>query len=176
MCCFDRPPVGADFPGRVLIVELLLPVGTMAVNNPPRFAAMHAAFHDLVITSPTDPRRHPACDCVRTSARGRPPAGGRWLEPTREKVHIDDLKNPEYRKGRRKPAQERKAEPLHRPVLADKDRRARFAEQTASTEFGRFYWNDQLGRRMQQELEKSRWLKREAAEQARRRKRNGAGR
>jgi len=89
---------------------------------------------------------------------------------------IDDLKNPEYRKGRRKPAQERKAEPLHRPVLADKDRRARFAEQTASTEFGRFYWNDQLGRRMQQELEKSRWLKREAAEQARRRKRNGAGR
>ncbi len=91
-------------------------------------------------------------------------------------MHIDDLKNPEYRKGRRKPAQERKAELLRRPVLADQDRRAQFAEQTARAEFGRFYWNDQLGRRMERELEKSRRLKREAAEQARRRKRNGAGR
>jgi hypothetical protein len=45
--------------------------------------------------------------------------------------------------------------------------------QTARAEFGRFYWNDELSRRMEQELKKSSRLKKEAA-QARRRKRNGA--
>jgi hypothetical protein len=91
-------------------------------------------------------------------------------------VHIDDLKNPEYRKGRRKPAQEGKPEPFRRPVLSEEERRARFALQTARAEFGRFYWNDDLGRRMERELKKSRRLKREAELVARRRKRNGAGR
>jgi len=33
----------------------------------------------------------------------------RWLVPTREKVDIDDLKNPEYRKGRRKAGANRNA-------------------------------------------------------------------
>ena len=90
-------------------------------------------------------------------------------------MHIDDLKNPEYRKGRRKPVQERKSEPLSRAVLADEDRRARFATQAARAEFGRFYSNHELGRRMGKELEKSRRLKREAAQRARQRKRKGAG-
>jgi hypothetical protein len=90
-------------------------------------------------------------------------------------VHIDDLKNPEYRKGRRKPVQEGKSEPQRRAVLTDQDRRAQFATQAARAEFGRFYWNHELGRRMERELEKSRRLKREAAERARQRKRNGAG-
>jgi hypothetical protein len=88
-------------------------------------------------------------------------------------VHIDDLKNPEYRKGRRQPAPVRKPGRL-RPVPTEDERRAKFATQAARAEFGRFYWNHELGRRMVRELEKSRRLKREAAEQARRRKRNGA--
>ncbi len=89
-------------------------------------------------------------------------------------MHIDDLKNPEYRKGRCKPARKRKSEPLRRAALTEQDRRARFATQTARAEFGRFYWNRELGRRMGLELQKSRRLKREAAERARQRKRNGA--
>jgi hypothetical protein len=109
------------------------------------------------------------------SARGRPPAGGRWLKPTREKVHIDDLKNPEYRKGRRNATPASKSEPVRRPAPSEEERRARFAVQAARAEFGRFYWNGELGRRMERELEKSRRLARET-EQARRRKRNGAGR
>ena len=88
-------------------------------------------------------------------------------------MDIDDLKNPEYRKGRHKPPQERKTDPVLRPVIAERERRARFAVQTARAEFGRFYWSDGLSRRMQVELKKSRRAKIEAAEQARR-KRNGA--
>jgi hypothetical protein len=101
--------------------------------------------------------------------RGRPPSGGRWLEPTREKVHIDDLKNPEYRKGRRQRPQERKAEPLRQPEEA---LRAQYAAKIARAEFGRFYWNDQLRRRMERELQASRQRQCEAAELARVRKRN----
>jgi hypothetical protein len=86
-------------------------------------------------------------------------------------VHIDDLKNPEYRKGRRNPPQ--KAEPVRRAALSQEERRAKFAVAAARAEFGKFYWNDDLGRRMERELQKSRRLKREA-EQVRRRKRNGA--
>ncbi len=82
-------------------------------------------------------------------------------------MHIDDLKNPEYRKGRR--------QPVGRPGLPAEERRARFAIQAARAEFGRFYWNDELRRRVERELEKSRRLKREA-ERARRRKRNSADR
>ena len=89
-------------------------------------------------------------------------------------MDIDDLKNPEYRKGRVKPPQQRKPEPLHRPVLSDEAQRARFAIQAARAEFGRFYWSDELGRRMWRELEKSRRRKREAAHKARERRRNGA--
>jgi hypothetical protein len=106
-------------------------------------------------------------------ARGRSPSGGRWLMPTRENVDIDDLKNPDYRKGRRNPAQHGKREPVHQPAPTEDQRRARFAVQAARAEFGRFYWNDELRRRMERELEKSRRVKREA--QARRRNRNGAG-
>ena len=87
-------------------------------------------------------------------------------------MHIDDLKNPEYRKGRRSPAQFAKPEPVRRPDVTEAERRARFAIQTARAEFGRFYWNDKLCRRMERELEKSRRLRREA-EKARRLKRNG---
>jgi hypothetical protein len=87
-------------------------------------------------------------------------------------VHIDDLKNPEYRKGRRSPAPSAKPEPVRRPDVAEAERRARFAIQTARAEFGRFYWNGELRRRMERELEKSRRLRREA-EKARRLKRNG---
>jgi hypothetical protein len=105
--------------------------------------------------------------------RGRLPSGGRWLEPTREKVHIDDLKNPEYRKGRRQPVDERKPEPLHRPSLTEETRRARFAAQAARAEFGRFYWSPALGRRMMREMEKSRRARQEAAERRRLRQRNG---
>jgi hypothetical protein len=90
-------------------------------------------------------------------------------------VHIDDLKNPEYRKGRRSPAQDSKQEPARRSAPTEAERRARFGVQAARAEFGRFYWNDELGRRMERELEKSRRLKR-ASEQVRRRKRNGAAR
>jgi hypothetical protein len=104
--------------------------------------------------------------------RGRPPTGGRWLEPTREKVHIDDLKNPEYRKGRRQRPQERKAEPLRRPSLTDEALRARYAAKIARAEFGRFYWNDQLRHSVQRELYASRRRQREAAELATVRKRN----
>jgi hypothetical protein len=90
-------------------------------------------------------------------------------------VHIDDLKNPEYRKGRRKPAGERKPEPLRRPAPTADELRARFATQAARAEFGRFYWNGELGRRVERELEQSRRRKREAADRARRRHHNGAG-
>jgi hypothetical protein len=114
-----------------------------------------------------------ACDRVRTSARGRPPSGGRWLKPTRQKVHIDDLKNPEYRKGRRSPAKPTKAEPVRRQIPTDEERRARFAVQAARAEFGRFYWNGELDRRLMRELQKSRQRQREGAAKARRRNRNG---
>jgi hypothetical protein len=88
-------------------------------------------------------------------------------------VKIDDLKNPEYRKGRYQPALPRKREPVRRPDPTEEERRALFAIQAARTEFGRFYWNAELGQRMVRELAKTRQLKREA--EARRRRRNGAG-
>ena len=87
-------------------------------------------------------------------------------------MHIDDLKNPEYRKGRRQRPQERKAEPLRRPRRTEEAFRAQYAAKIARAEFGRFYWNDQLRRRMERELEASRRRQREAAELARVRKRN----
>jgi hypothetical protein len=90
-------------------------------------------------------------------------------------VNIDDLKNPEYRKGRRNPVQPSKTKWIERPIRTEEERRIEFAAQLARSEFGRFYWSERLGRRMQRELEKSRQLKREAAAQARR-KRNGAKR
>ena len=89
-------------------------------------------------------------------------------------MHPDDLKNTEYRQGRVTPAPTDKREPVRRPALTEQARRAQFAVQTARAEFGRFYWNGELGRRMERELKKSRQLVREA-EQARRRKLNGAG-
>jgi len=107
-------------------------------------------------------------------AHGRTPSGGRWLQPTRERGHIDDLKNPEYRKGRWRRPREGKPEPVRRPGLTEAKHRAQFADQAARAAFGRFYWNDELGRRMELELEKSRRFKREAEERARRRRRNGA--
>jgi hypothetical protein len=88
-------------------------------------------------------------------------------------VHIDDLKNPEYRKGRRQRPQERKAEPLRRPRRTEEALRAQYAAKIARAEFGRFYWNDQFGRRMERELQASRRRQREAAELACVRKRNG---
>jgi hypothetical protein len=91
-------------------------------------------------------------------------------------VHIDDLKNPEYRKGRRSPPRPSKPEPVRRPEPAEDERRAQFAIQAARAEFGRFYWNHELSRQMERELKKSRELKREAAEKARRRRQNGAAR
>jgi hypothetical protein len=89
-------------------------------------------------------------------------------------VHIDDLKNPEYRKGRRHPVTPEKSEPVRRQPLSDEGRRAKFAVQTARAEFGRFYWNDDLGLRMKRELKKSRQRIGEAAHLLRLRKRNGA--
>jgi hypothetical protein len=89
-------------------------------------------------------------------------------------VHIDDLSNPEYRKGRRQPAREDRPAPIRRPALTEERRRAQFAAEAARAAFGRFYWNDELRRRMERELEKSRQFKREADERARRRRRNGA--
>ena len=108
---------------------------------------------------------------VRT--RGRPPSGGRWLEPTRQRVQIDDLKNPEYRKGRRQPQQQRKAEPQRPPSRTEDALRAQYAAKVARAEFGRFYWNDELRRRMERELQSSRRRHREAAELARRRRQKG---
>ena len=87
-------------------------------------------------------------------------------------MHIDDLKNPEYRKGRNQRPQERKAEPLRQPRLTEEAIRAQYAAKIARAEFGRFYWNDQLRRRMERELQASRRRQREAAELARVRKRN----
>jgi hypothetical protein len=87
-------------------------------------------------------------------------------------VHPDDLKNPEYRKGRYKPAPPPDREPVRRPPIAEAARRAQFATQTARVEFGRFYWSDTLAERLQQELAEALRRKRAAAE-ARRRKRNG---
>ena len=89
-------------------------------------------------------------------------------------MHIDDLKNPEYRKGRRHPVAPGKAERVHRPPLSDEGRRAKFAEQTARAEFGRFYWNGKLGERMKRELKVSRKRIGEAAHLHRLRRRNGA--
>jgi len=89
-------------------------------------------------------------------------------------VHIDDLKNPEYRKGRWRRPREDKPESVRRPALTEAKRRAQFAGEAARVAFGRFYWNDELGRYMKRELEKSRRLKREAEERARRRRRDGA--
>jgi hypothetical protein len=90
-------------------------------------------------------------------------------------VHPDDLKNPEYRKGRYRPHQPAKRQPVRRPPPTDKARRAQFAAQTARAEFGRFYWNGELGRRMQRELKESRRLIRQA-NATRRHRPNGAGR
>jgi hypothetical protein len=87
-------------------------------------------------------------------------------------VHIDDLKNPDYRRGRRQPAQQRKAETQRRPSLTDEALRAQYATKIARAEFGRFYWNDELGRRMERELAASRRHRREAAELAGQRRRN----
>jgi hypothetical protein len=88
-------------------------------------------------------------------------------------VHIDDLKNPEYRKGRRHPVTPEKSEQVRQP-LSEQGRRAKFAVQTARAEFGRFYWNDDLGLRMKRELKKSRQRIGEAAHLLRLRQRNGA--
>jgi hypothetical protein len=87
-------------------------------------------------------------------------------------VHPDDLKNPEYRKGRYRPFQPDKRQPVGRPPPTEDARRARFAGQTARAQFGRFYWNGGLARRMERELKETRRRKREA-EQARRRRLNG---
>ncbi len=88
-------------------------------------------------------------------------------------MHSDDLKNPEYRKWRVRPPQETKPEALRRPAANDDARRSHFAAQTTRAEFGRFYWNDDLGRRMRRELEKTRRHLRETAERTSQRKRNG---
>lgn len=90
-------------------------------------------------------------------------------------MHPDDLKNPEYRKGRYKPVEAHSREPVRRPAITDEARRARFAAQAARAQFGRFYWSDELAERMRRELAKSRDIKR-AAKEAHRRKRNGAER
>ena len=90
-------------------------------------------------------------------------------------MHPDDLKNPEYREGRYRPRQPGKRDSVRRLPPTEEARRAQFANQTARAEFGRFYWNGELGRRMQRELKESRRLIREAKE-ARRRKLNGVGR
>lgn len=88
-------------------------------------------------------------------------------------MHPDDLKNPDYRKGRYRPHQTRTRKPVHRPPLTQDARRAEFAAQTARMEFGRFYWNGELARRLQQEMKETRRTMREAKE-ARRRRLNGA--
>ena len=90
-------------------------------------------------------------------------------------MDIDDLKNPEYRKGRSKPPQEGKPEPPRRPRLNEEARRARFATQAARAAFGRFYWDHELGRRMERELQKAWRQRREAAELKRQRLRDRAG-
>jgi hypothetical protein len=88
-------------------------------------------------------------------------------------VHIDDLKNPEYRKGRWRAAQKDRTKAPKPPVRAEEWRRVQFATAAARAEFGRFYWNDGLRRRMERELENSRRLLREA-ERIRSRKRDRA--
>jgi hypothetical protein len=88
-------------------------------------------------------------------------------------VHIDDLKNPDYRKGRRDPVTPAKSEKLRRPPPTEEARRAKFAVQTARAEFGRFYWNDDLGKRMKRELKISRRRIGDAAHLLRLRQRNG---
>ena len=89
-------------------------------------------------------------------------------------MHVDDLKNPEYRKGRWRPPSQPKPEPLRPPPPGEDMRRAKFAAQTARAEFGRFYWSDDLGKRMDRELKASRRRRRDEAERAKARKRNGA--
>lgn len=88
-------------------------------------------------------------------------------------MHPDDLKNPQYRKGRYQPAPSPSRALIHRPPVTDDARRAHFATQTARAEFGRFYWNDKLAERMERELADARRRKR-AEKEAARRKRNGA--
>ena len=90
-------------------------------------------------------------------------------------MHIDDLKNPEYRKGRRQPVEKKKSKPWWWRLGRTEEEvlRAQYAAKIARAEFGRFYWNDQLRRRMERELQASRQRQREAAELFRVRKRNG---
>ncbi len=90
-------------------------------------------------------------------------------------MHPDDLKNPEYRKGRHCPVEVMTRQPVRRRPPKDIERRAQFAIQAARAEFGRFYWNGELDRRMERELAMSRLLKRKT-EQARRRKHGRADR
>jgi hypothetical protein len=106
-------------------------------------------------------------------AHGRLPSGSRRPEPTRGNVLIDDLKNPEYRKGRCKPVKQSQDEPLQWPQWTNEGRSARFAIRAARAEFGRYYWSDELRCRLQRELEKSLRTKREA-ERSRRRGGNAA--
>ena len=87
-------------------------------------------------------------------------------------MDIDDLTNPEYRKGRRDQRRRNGSEALRPSPLTDMARRARFAAQTARAEFGRFYWNGDLARQLQRNLEESLRRKLEQAAEARRRERN----
>ena len=88
-------------------------------------------------------------------------------------MDIDDLKNPEFRKGRRNSVRQDKEKPVFRPAPTEHRRRAQFAAAAARAAFGRFYWNDALERRLERELEKSHRQQRQAAiQQARRGKRN----
>ena len=91
----------------------------------------------------------------------------------RGNVLIDDLKNPEYRKGRCKPGKKIQGKKIHDeppqwPRWTDEERRARFAIRAARAEFGRYYWSDELRRRLQRELEESLRTKRKAERSLRR--------
>jgi hypothetical protein len=148
------------------------------VNGAIDAAFRRPSFHDRHLAlSPNGsaPERGAPLHSIGGCVCGRLPSGSRYFEPTREKVHPDDLKNPDYRKGRYRPFQPGERRSVRRPPPTDYARRAQFAAQTARAEFGRFYWNGEMGRRMAHELKVSRRQKREA-EKARRRKPNGSGR
>jgi len=58
----------------------------------------------------------------------------------------DDLRA--YRHASASPSWPVQREPVCRPQPSQDEQRAKYAEQVARSEFGRFYWNGQMGRRL----------------------------
>jgi hypothetical protein len=67
----------ADFPGRVIMVELLLTTVAGDINIP-RLSATEPDFHIASLLSPNQARNNARRAYSHVAASRRPPSGGRW--------------------------------------------------------------------------------------------------